>query len=259
MQTDFLDFAIRLAKKSGEIIRANFHLGMKREWKSDDTPLTATDKDINQIVIETIEKSFPSHSVLSEEGSNIKKSEYTWVCDPIDGTLPFSHGYPTSVFALALTKRGKSILGVIYDPYMDRLLVAQEGKGAYLNSNKVQVSSVSKIQHAVLDMEIRNGPFYGVSFLSPLVIKQNCYAKSLGSMSYASMLVAAGEFAAMVGGSENPWDGAAVKIIVEEAGGKVTNLFGENQEYNKPIKGVIASNGFLHDTLIDLIRPLIIK
>src|SRR3989344_1795821 len=140
-----LEFAKGIAREAGALMRQNFTLGMKKEWKDDDTPLTKTDLAINQLVLEAVQKKYPEHSYIGEEGNNIKESEYTWVCDPVDGTIPFSHGYPTFAFSLALTKNGESILGVIYDPIMDRLVHAEKGRGAFLNGKRIAVRKESKI------------------------------------------------------------------------------------------------------------------
>ncbi|MBI3626632.1 hypothetical protein HY224_01135, partial [Candidatus Uhrbacteria bacterium] len=92
------DFALQLAKEAGQIIRTNFVLGMKKEWKKDNTPVTETDLRINQMVIERINSAWPGHGVLAEEGNKLIEggSEFVWVCDPIDGTIPFSYGIPVS-------------------------------------------------------------------------------------------------------------------------------------------------------------------
>lgn len=257
---DYSIFAVDLAKKAGEMIRNDFQKEIVREWKADDTPITDTDRKVNQLVIDEVEKRFPTHAILSEEGSIPKESEYAWVCDPIDGTVPFSHKYPTSVFSLAFTKQGESLLGVIYDPYMERLLTAQKGEGAYCNKERIVVSEARDLTNVVVDIEAGREKFlYDISELYSVLLKRNCIAVSLRSCVYGGMLTALGEFGGMVGVPLWPWDGAAVKIIVEEAGGKVTDLFGNEQKYNEKIKGVIASNGRLHDALTALVKPLLQK
>src|SRR3989338_6753886 len=98
-------FAINLAQKAGKIIRENFKANVKKEWKADGTPVTAIDLAVNKLVIESVQKEYPTHSILAEEESAMQEgSEYVWVCDPIDGTYPFSHGIPNFAFSLALVK-----------------------------------------------------------------------------------------------------------------------------------------------------------
>jgi myo-inositol-1(or 4)-monophosphatase len=107
MNNEYKDFAIKIAYEAGVIMRNNFTLSMKKEWKHDHTPVTATDIEINALVLQKIKETYPEHDVLSEEGdSDYSGSEYVWICDPVDGTHNFSHGIPTSTFVLALTFKG---------------------------------------------------------------------------------------------------------------------------------------------------------
>lgn len=251
---DDLEFAVGLAQEAGKIMKQNFSLGMKKEWKEDNTPLTATDTEINALVLRAVQENYPTHSFVGEEDSRVKESEYTWVCDPVDGTIPFSHGWPTFVFSLALTKNGESVLGVIYDPVGDRLLRAEKNKGAFLNDEKIAVSEYSSFSSKTL-IEVA-GEFRLLSIRNKLTA-EGCYLPVFYSCVYAGMLVATGELLANIYEYDKPWDGAAVKIIVEEAGGEVTNLRGEEQRYDRPINGFIASNGAIHQKLVDMIRPLL--
>jgi fructose-1,6-bisphosphatase/inositol monophosphatase family enzyme len=138
--TEAAEFATGLAREAGAIMKQNFALGMAKEWKEDNSPLTITDQTINTLVLSKLRAEYPEHSIVSEEGSELTDFEYTWVCDPVDGTMPFSHGYPTFCFSLALTHNGESILGVVYDPMCDRMFTAVQGKGAYMNGTKISVS-----------------------------------------------------------------------------------------------------------------------
>jgi len=245
---NYKDFAIDLAYKAGERMRKDFTLGMKKEWKEDKTPVTVTDIFVNQLVIDSISKKFPEHSILAEEISNLKDSEHVWVCDPIDGTIPFSHGFPIFAFSLALVKDGKPILGVIYDPILDRLVYAEKDKGATLNGKPIKVSSASSFsERTIIDGGIQA---LGLLGLDEKIQKREVLTTRIYSCVYGGMLVALGEFIAEIYRYINPWDAAAVKIVVEEAGGKVTDLLGLEQRYDQEINGFIASNGRVHDELV---------
>mgnify|MGYP001588140626 CR=1 FL=1 len=249
-----LSFAENLAREAGKIMRENFSaasVGMKREWKDDNTPLTETDTAINKLVIEAVSAAYPTYSVIGEEASNLKESEYAWVCDPVDGTIPFSHGFPIFTFSLALTKNGESIVGVMYDPIMDRLVSAEKGKGAYLNGQKISVSSektISKQSFVELNTNDR------MTSLRAYLHEKGSYVPTLYSCVYASMLVATGEFAAAIYPHDKPWDAAAVKIVIEEAGGKVTDLDGNEQRYDGKVNGFVASNGYVHNELVRALK-----
>jgi len=258
MGNKFKTFASQFALKAGEIIKKNFILGMKKEWKKDNTPVTATDLMINSMLINEIAKEFPRHSVLAEEQSNIKNvSEYVWVCDPVDGTIPFSHGIPLCTFSLALVKNGEVILGVVNDPFSERLFVAEKGKGTFLNNKAIRVSTVSSLENAMGDCEMFKRAKYNTAKLTDRLIMFNDRLTRLNSMIYPSVLIAAGELDFTIFSHITPWDAASVKIIVEEAGGRVTDIFGNKQRYDKDINGFVASNGVLHDKLIDLTSKLV--
>ena len=246
---NYKNFVIDLAYKAGERMRKDFTLGMKKEWKKDKTPVTVTDTFVNQMVIDSISKKFPEHSVLGEEISNLKDdAEFVWVCDPIDGTIPFSHGFPIFAFSLALVKDGKPILGVIYDPILDRLVYAEKDKGATLNGKPIKVSSASSFsERTIIDGGIQA---LGLLGLDEKIQKREVLTTRIYSCVYGGMLVALGEFIAEIYRYINPWDAAAVKIVVEEAGGKVTDLLGLEQRYDQEINGFIASNGRVHDELV---------
>lgn len=243
-------FAIDIAVKVGEIMLANFSLGMKKDWKKDNTPLTATDIAINKLVIKEIANNFPDHSLLGEEESNMHNSEYVWVCDPVDGTIPFSHGYPAFMFSLALTRAGESILGVMYDPILNRMFYAEKGKGAFLNGNKIKVSPVNGFKKAMINLDTD----FRLIDLRNKLVERDAYATTFYGATYGASLVACGEFVAEVYEYSKPWDGAAAKIIIEEAGGKVTDIIGKEQRHDKRINGFVATNGLMHNELIGLIK-----
>ncbi len=253
LQKSYKQPLIGLAKQAGIIMRKNFAIGMKKEWKGDNTPVTVTDKAINKLVIQEIKKNFPEHSILGEEESFLQKSEYVWVCDPIDGTIPFSHGYPIFMFSLALLKDGAPIAGVLYDPIVKRLFYAEKGRGAFLNDRKIRVSKRKNLKGAVLGVHSKKL----FNLIKIMRYEHEAYPLSFHCTTYGGALVACGEFVAEIYGADKPWDSAAVKIIVEEAGGKVTDLDGNEQRYDQPIKGCVATNGLLHEKILrDIKRSL---
>ena len=255
-KSSYKDVAIQLAREAGDIMLANFKLGMHKDWKDDGTPLTVSDTAINDLVIETITQHFPDHGVLGEERSRpVEGAAYVWVVDPIDGTVPFSHGVPIFAFSLALTHKGESILGVVYDPVLDRLIFAEKGKGAELNGKPTHVSSQAEVAHTLIEVQSWKGYEHNLNPLKDQLIQLGAQATTIGSVVYAGLLVASGEYGGVLFAGPKPWDAAAVKIVVEEAGGRVTDVRGQDQRYDQTTNGIIVSNGKLHDELVALVKP----
>lgn len=252
---EYQKFAIELAFKAGAIMKQYFSLNVARDWKSDNTPITIADRKINQMVLDQIHTSYPSHSVIAEEGSLlVKKSDDVWVCDPIDGTIPFSHGYPLFTFSLAFVKDGEVLMGIIFDTLGNRLASAIKGRGAFINGEKISVSKDTEISEKSI-VEV-NAEFKLLSLREILIKRTGCFSPVFYSACFSALLVATGNSLAEIFEYNNPWDGASVKIIVEEAGGKVTDLLGKEQRYDRKINGYVASNGLVHQELLDLISAV---
>ena len=256
---EYKKFAVWMAKEAGKIMKGYFSIGMERMEKEDTSPVTKADLEINSLLIKKVSELFPTHSVLGEEESKmIDGSEYVWVCDPVDGTIPYSLGLPISTFSLALVKNGEVVLGVVYDPFCDRLFYAEKGKGSFLNDKKIHVSDYATLEKARIEYEMWNRSKYDFQPLVNELKKYNAVLLHLASVVNPSVLVAAGEFAAVIFPHTTVHDIAAIKIIVEEAGGKVTDIFGNEQRYDQSINGAIVSNSILHNKLVDLAKKFVI-
>ena len=254
-EASYLDTALDIAKRSGEIMRKNFTLGMKKEWKADHSPVTETDRAINDLVLRTIKQHYPDHSILSEEGDDFsEESEYVWICDPVDGTHNFSHGIPTATFALALVRNGDPILSVILDPFLERMYSAEKGKGAFLNGEPIHVSATPILKRTVIGM----GKMKDVRDLFPVMeaVREHGVRFITGlSTHYMCALVAAGEFAASFFGGTSPHDITASALLVEEAGGRTSDLFGKTPErYDREIDGQLFTNGAVHDEILGIME-----
>ena len=251
----YLEFSKELAVEAGEIMQKYF-LATETAWKGDSTPLTQADTEINRLVIERINAAYPDHSILGEEESDMKDSRRTWVCDPVDGTMPYSHGLPISSFSLALCEDGVPQVGVVYDPFVKRLFYASKGGGAFCNDEAIS-TNVNGFQNALIDIAgfPSTKPVVNVDGrLMTDIFRKGAKVSSLWSAILPSCLVANGNYEAVVLNVPFPQDPAAIKVIVEEAGGRVTDLFGNDQRYDRPTKGFIASNGVIHDELVKMVK-----
>lgn len=251
----YLDFAKNIAYKAKEIMLKYFNDDKSIDYKNDNTIITIADNEINKYLIEQVKLKFPTHSVDGEEES-FGKSNYVWVCDPIDGTAMYARNIPTAVFSLALVENGNPILGLIYDPFTDNMYTAIKGQGAYkndlkINVNNLEIDDIKSVAH--YDMW-PNSEYNIYDIIKELGKKT--YFVSIGSIARASMCVASGDFTLAIfpGTKHKNCDIAAAKIIVEEAGGKITDLFGNDQKYDRDINGAIISNRKVHNEVINTIK-----
>jgi len=253
---DKLNFAKSLAIEAGLLIRESFIYAGNYSLKFDGSVITPVDIQINRIVVDSVKKNFPGYSVIGEEQS-FKSSQNlgTWICDPIDGSLPYLLSIPTCVFSLALLDRkGSPVIVVVYDPFLERMYWAIRGGGAFEDARTLRVNSIAALDKSLIG---NSGRFSKV--VSGPKFKTHLYTRSyrpiiLHSVIYGAMLVASGKIAATVLTGSGMHDAASAKLIVEEAGGKVTDLFGNDQRYDQPLKGAIFSNGLIHKEIVGIAR-----
>lgn len=254
----YLEFAQAIADKAATIAVKHFSFDTEYAWKSDNTPLTEADTGINELVIQSVRESFPDHSVYGEEASsNVEGSRYIWVCDPIDGTMPFSLGLPIFTFSLALvdTSDGQPILGLINDPVQKNMYWATKGGGAFRNGHPIHVSDTESLKNTYISFDGSQDFGIGIDSVATMrsLHKNGARTMKLLSVVYGGVQVANGKFAASLFFGGHGHDVAALKIITEEAGGKATDLLGESRRYDTKGTGFVSTNGILHDEILSLI------
>ena len=254
----YLEFTKKLAKEAEEIALRYFSFEVENTWKEDNTPLTKADTEINDLIIQRINETYPEHSIYGEEKSDRKEnSKYIWVCDPIDGTMAFSCGLPLFVFSIALVDQsnGLPVLGLINDPVMKNMYWAYTGSGAYRNGKKISVSKNDTFLNTYT-LTGASGKDVGFSNLSvhTLLGDQKSRVMKFPSFVYGAIQVANGKFAGGAFYGKDGHDIAALKIITEEAGGKVTDLNGQERRYDENGIGCIVSNGILHQELLEIVQ-----
>ncbi len=255
---EYLEFAKSLADESAVIAMKYFGFDTVKTLKLDNSPVTEADKLINDLVIKRVNEKFPAHSILGEENSDMKKdSEYVWVCDPIDGTIPFSAGLPTFTFSLALVeqKTGQPVLGVVNDPVLKNMYWAYKGSGAYRNGIKIFVTKDTSLKTTYMSSD-GSGRHSGFSYTELFKILNDKQAKvmKLLSVVYSGIQVPNGKFTGTVFFGQYAHDVAALKIITEEAGGKATDLNGNERRYDQEGLGIVISNGILHEEILECVR-----
>jgi len=218
--------------------------------------VTEADHASDKAIQDVIKKAFPDHGIISEETAEvISESEYKWIIDPIDGTINFANGIPICCVSIGLEHNGKMLMGAVYNPILKEFFFAEKGKGATLNDKKISVSNKDDVLRSCLVtgfpytyLDQPNGPLQAFERL----IRRGIPVRRLGSAAIDLCWVAAGRFDGFYEHQLNAWDSAAGFIIVEEAGGKVTDLNGNAYSPYQP--GIIATNGVLHDELVEWVK-----
>ncbi|MDR0957288.1 MAG: inositol monophosphatase [Candidatus Nomurabacteria bacterium] len=258
MMENYLEFAKKLARDAGEIMQKYFNQAVATHYKGDKTIVTAADEEINQMVIDRVQEKYPEHGVFGEEQSFGQDKITLWVCDPVDGTAMFARGIPTAVFSIALVEDGVPKIGVVYDPFMDKMWYASVGGGAFCDDKPVYVNETLLADNSAtvnFDTSARYMPKGDASHVAQKIVQyadERVYLVSIGSIIHAGCLVAEGKFVAEITGvtKGKNMDVAALKVIVEEAGGRVTDIFGNEQRYDRDINGAIISNAVVFDELM---------
>ena len=226
--------------------------------KDDETPVTIADREAEKVIIETIKSNFAWHSILGEEyGNDSATSEYTWIIDPIDGTKNYIRKIPFFATEIALMKNNELILGVSNAPAMNELLYAEKGKGAFCNNKKIRASSRKELADSFMSFGGINW-FENLNLIPNLLKLSNSVQGRRGFGDFWGYhLLAQGKIEVMVEADIKIWDIAALAVIVEEAGGKVTDLSGK--AITKDTRTVLATNGFLHDEALEVFREMKFK
>jgi len=246
-----------MAREAGSLLMGYFRQHVKIEYKGDVDLVTVADRQSEALILERIRKQFPTHDVMGEEGTRIETgSEYKWYVDPLDGTTNFAHGYPVFCVSLAVERGGQRIAGVIYDPTRDEMFSAELGGGARLNDKTMHVSGTSNLGECLVGTGFpsqkrhRNPNIY---FYHQLTLRTHGVRRA-GSAALDLCNVAAGRYDGFWEFNLNPWDTAAGVLIVEEAGGKVTDFSGG--PFQIASRETLASNGLVHDALLQEFRAI---
>ena len=218
--------------------------------------VTEVDHKSEEVIMATIREVFPDHFILSEEaGEMAQSSSYKWIIDPIDGTVNYANGIPICCVSIGVEKDGQMILGAVYNPFMNEFFLAERGQGATLNGKPIRVSEKTEVIHSCMVtgfpytyLDMPNGPLE----VFERFIRKGIPVRRLGSAAIDLCWVAAGRFDAFYEHKLQAWDSAAGFLMVEEAGGKVTDFTGAYYSPYQP--HLVASNGKIHDELLAVIN-----
>jgi len=249
--------AVDAARAAARVALKYYHGGFEVTLKPDATPVTQADREAERAIVEVLGRAFPEHGVLGEEFGGSGTSDTRWIIDPIDGTKNFVRRIPLWATLIALEERGEITVGVIHNPVTGDLYTARRGGGAFLNGERIRVSDQADLDRAFLVHAGLRGahrtPYWdGFLRLVDATDRQRGFGDYAG---YALIAEGKAEIYAEIypeGSGLKPWDLAPCKILVEEAGGRFTDLDGRPTIYSS---SALATNGRLHDAALALLRP----
>lgn len=259
--------AKELAIEAGQIADEYFSHSVEREIKHDGTPVTEADLAINSLIIRRVEKEFPKHKIIGEEGNGGNENgNIAWVVDPIDGTRSFAEGIPVGTVLITITADGEPQAALTYEHRERRMYFAHKGLGAWLSGDlddsrptvhRLHVSNKKTLAGSFGNVAGYNSfPTRKIGYdIYDRIVKSGEGARilDLNATGYHTALVAKGSWEFAVVGLKTAHDIAAAALLVPEAGGRVTDLQGNKQRYDQPINGAIVSNGQVHDELLGIV------
>ena len=246
-----------IAREAGALLMGHFRQRVAIEYKGDADLVTVADRSSEALIRERITARWPGHDILGEEQGLVDTgSEYRWYIDPLDGTTNFAHGYPVFCVSMALEHLGKRIAGVIFDPTRDELFSAALGSGAYLNGEAIHVSKIANLAECLVATGFPSHKRHknpNIFFYHQITLRTHGVRRA-GSAALDLCSVASGRFEGFWEFNLNPWDTAAGVLIVEEAGGRVSDFAGGPFEINS--RQTLASNGLVHEALVAEFRQI---
>jgi myo-inositol-1(or 4)-monophosphatase len=252
MSEDYLKAAVEIAREAGAILREEFDRPLQITYKGDADLVTQADKRSEAAIVKRLTEFFPEHGIAAEEGTgheSISQSEYRWHVDPLDGTTNFAHGYPCFCVSLGLAQRDTVIAGVVYNPFYNELFAAAREQGATLNGKRIQVSKVATLATSLLctgfpvHKRLANP---NIHYYWDFTLRSHGVRRD-GSAALDLACVAAGRFDGFWEFGLQKWDTAAGLLLVEEAGGTVSDFSGQPYRLGGP--NILATNGTIHEEM----------
>ena len=258
--------AAEIAREAGALLREYYAKGVETEYKGDVDIVTAADRAAERLIRTRLGEAFPEHGIYGEEGTRERMDgEFRWYVDPLDGTTNFAHGFPQFCVSLGLEQRaagmkagedGTLVAGVIYDPLRDELFTAERGQGTQLNGKPARVSRNAELAEALLGTGFPSRKRHAspnIHFYQEFTLRSHGVRRA-GSAALDLAYVACGRMDAFWEFNLNPWDTAAGILLVEEAGGRVTDFAG--RPFRLKSDEILASNGLIHEELIGMFEDV---
>ncbi len=255
---DYREFVMSVAREAGLFLKERLNHKHVIDYKGEINIVTEADRMSEDIITSRIHQKYPGHDVLAEESTGTNRgSDFRWIIDPLDGTTNYAHGYPVFCVSIALEREGDVCLGAVYNPMLDEMFVAEKDKGAFLNDKKISVSNTADLNRSLLatgfPYDIRNDKNNNINYFNGMARTVQAIRRA-GSAALDMAYVAMGRFDGFWELKLMPWDTAAGWLLIVEAGGLVTDLFGDAYSLRSP--HVLASNGKIHHDMIDVFKKI---
>ncbi len=259
LRSSIKDTAIQAARAAGAILQERARLGFRIEHKNAVNLVTDADRQAEQAIIERIREAHPEHQILAEEQGIVVQNDspYKWVIDPLDGTTNFAHGFPAYCVSIGVEYQRSCILGVVFDPTRQELFVGERGSGAFLNDQPIRISQTASLNAALVvtgfGYDIRETSNNNLEQFARFALRAQG-VRRMGAAALDLCYVASGRLDGYWELKLHPWDTAAGVVILEEAGGQVTDLQGN--PFSIYGSGIVASNGQFHNEMVDVLRHM---
>jgi myo-inositol-1(or 4)-monophosphatase len=248
----FLETAVEIAREAGALTAIYFERRVPFETKGEFDLVTEADRASEKLIVERLRTYFPSHAIVAEEGGGHEcSSDYRWFVDPLDGTTNFAHSFPMFCISMGLERAGELIAGVVYDPIRQELFTAERGAGAFLNNHRVRASSVGKVADSLASTGFPSRKRHhniNIHFYYQLAMASHGVRRT-GSAALDLSYVAAGRLDFFWEFGLKPWDMAAGALLVQEAGGRISDMAGAPLSVTAS-DNILADNGALHDEIL---------
>ncbi len=254
----YLETAVEIAREAGTLLANYFERRVAFELKGEFDLVTEADRASEKLVVERLRSYFPAHAIVAEEGGGHESSsEYRWFVDPLDGTTNFAHSFPMFNVTLGLERAGEVIAGVIYDPLRQEMFSAERGAGAYLNNRRIRVSNTKTLSDSLASTGFPSRKRHhnvNIHFYYQLAMASHGVRRT-GSAAIDLAYVACGRLDFFWEFGLKPWDQAAGTLLVEEAGGRVSDMKGS---LHKTVGSdhLLADNGALHDQVLEVFKEI---
>lgn len=255
--SSYLDTGIEIAREAGALLADYLKRQIGFELKGEFDLVTAADRASEKLVVERLRKHFPSHNIVAEEGGGHSgASEYTWYVDPLDGTTNFAHGFPAFNVTVGLERSGELIAGVVFDPLREELFTAERGGGAQLNGQPIRVSAVKRLEDSLVATGFPSRKRHqnvNVHFYYQLAMITHGVRRA-GAAALDLAYVACGRLDAFWEFGLNPWDMAAGILLIQEAGGTVSDMTGAPFHLRGP--HLLTDNTAIHEEILALFAEI---